>query len=422
MRISEGGRLWGWAFAALLSAISPAAQAQEGAPVTLRSALLAGAKHGPAVTEAERVRMATDPFANHPGVGLPSVPQVTLLAGARSPNALPVGPEVSLSATQEISLRGLGSARSQAAAWAGRAATSEVERARLEGAALAALSWINLLEAQTLMEIRAASVLAAEQISKLAVLRVTSGVATAIERSLAQAELGSARVDFLDAEGRATEARLALAYAMGAPMDRDYRAEGTLDAPENPSAADDRALAGLDTHPTVMAAHARAEQSKAEGQVVRAANGPTFSVGASVWREGSGDKAAAGILSFPLPFFDPSRYDTARQETLAAAARGHEVRLRAELERELRLAMHERVHTREVRSHLRSDVVKPLRSAVDTAMASYSAGTASLETMLLARRAALAAEERLARAKADVERADLRASTLAGSLLRGAQP
>lgn len=403
----------------MLLLFAPRAQAEAGDSVTFRQAIAAGAKQGPLVREAERVRIATDAFASHPGGSLPSVPQVTLLAGARAPTGLPVGPEVVVTATQEISLRGLGSARSRVASWAARAGTSDTERSALEGAALAALAWIHLLEAQRLMQIRSTAAEAADRISNLATLRAANGVATAVERSLAHAELGSARLDVLDAEGHATEARLDLAYSMGASMSRSYVAEGSADVAAID--ANEQTLARLDLHPSVLSARARAEQSRAEALVLHATNGPTFSVGASVWREGSGDKAIAGVFVFPLPFFDPAQYDTARQETLAAAADGHALRLRAELERELRLAIHERLHTREVYMHLQDDVVTPLRSSVTTSMTSYAAGTATLETVLLARRAALAAEERLVRAEADVNRADVRVAALSGTLLRTVQ-
>jgi outer membrane protein, heavy metal efflux system len=161
--------------------------------------------------------------------------------------------------------------------------------------------------------------------------------------------------------------------------------------------------------------------SSAEASVARATMGPYFAVGASVWREGSGDHAAAAIVSVPLPFFDPARYDEARQATLAAAAGARVDRLRVEVEREARLALHEREHTREVRTQLRENVVVPLRRALETALISFAAGTADLTVVLLARRSALAAEERLVAGMADVQRADLRVGAVGGTLLRCVQ-
>jgi outer membrane protein, heavy metal efflux system len=388
--------------------------------MTLPRAIADGARRGPLVIESSRTRDAAAAFARRPGPSLPSLPQVTVLAGARAPSNLPTGPEVAITVQQEISARGLGSARRRAAEWAAHAAASDVERARIEGGAIAALAWIDLLEAQGLLRLRSSAVEDAGRLARLAEIRAASGVATAVERSLAKAEVGTAQLAVLDGEGRATEARLALAHATGESMDGALAADGTLDGTDEVEVDQRLVIQNVDKHPAVRTAEARATQSSAEASVARATSGPTFSVGATMWREGSGDHAAAAIVSIPLPFFDPARYDTARQATIAAAASGHAVRIRTELEREVRLALHEREHTREVRTQLRDGVVQPLRSAVGTAMTAYSAGTNDLGVVLLARRSALTAEERLVVAMADVWRADVRVSALAGTLLTGA--
>lgn len=385
-------------------------------PIGLAQAVARGAEHAPAVVEATRNGVAAAAYARDPGGMLPSVPQLTVLAGARNPLDLPVGPEVVLTAQQEISPRRLGAARKTAGEWAGRAATSDVERARIEGASSAALAWVDLLEAQALGALRASAATDAARLVRIAEARVTSGVATAVERSLAQAEEGGAKLAILDAEGRAMEARLALAEAVGVPFDRALEAEGTIDG------TDERALPAtpdVSTHPAVRAAEARARQLAAEGKVTSAASGPTFSVGASIWREGSGDKAAAAVITVPLPFFDPARHDVARQEAIATQAGSHAGRLRRELEHDLRRELHEREHTREVRLAVRDGVVAPLRRAVVTALTGYAAGTNELGVVLLARRSALAAEERLITAHADVWRADLHTAALTGTLLPG---
>lgn len=393
-------------------------RSDEGA-MTLARAIEEGARHGPAVVESSRNREAAAAFARRPGSSLPSVPQATVMAGARRPYNLPTGPEVAVTVQQEISLRGLGEARRNAADWASRAAATDVERARIEGGATAALAWVALLEAQDLLRLRTAAAEDASRLARIAEVRVTSGVATAVERSLAKAEVGTARLAILDAEGRATEARLALAHATGGSMDRPILADGKLEDSDD-AAVDGRAVVdGVARHPAVRTAEARAGQAAADGSVARATAGPTFSVGATAWREGSGDHAAAAIVSLPLPFFDPARYDVARQSTVTEAARSHAARLRAELQRETRLALHEHEHAREVRAQLRDGVVQPTRSALDTAMTAYSAGTNDLGVVLLARRSALAAEERLVIAMADVWRADIRLSALAGTLVKG---
>lgn len=403
--------------ATLSLAARPSSAAPAATPMTLRRAIDEGSRQGPAVVESARARTAAVDFARDPGSSLPAPPQITLMAGARKPYNLPLGPEVALTAQQEISARRLGSARRRAADWASRAASSDLDRARLEGALTAALSWVDLLEAQELMSARLTAVADAQKVARLAEIRVTSGVATATERSLATAEVGAAKLALLEAEGRATEARYALALAVGEPLDRPLLAEGTIEPADQPSPDTRRVLDGASHHPALTAAEASASHADAEIAVAHATNGPFFSVGATVWREGSGDHAAAALVTVPLPFFDPARYESARLGTLAASASAYAGRLRGEIEREVRIALHEREHTREVRVQLRDGVVAPLRRALDTAVLSYGAGTADLGVVLLARRSALAAEERLVSAMADVQRADLRVAALGGTLV-----
>lgn len=390
--------------------------------MTLAGAVEEGARRGPAVLEAEISLRAAADHADRPGSSLPSAPQATVLAGARRPYNLPTGPEIALTVQQEIATRGLGSARRTAAEWASRAAVSEVARARLEGAATAALAWIALLEGQELVALRASAVDDAERLARLAEVRVASGVATAVERAVAESEVGGARLGVLGAEGRATEARLALIYATGAPRDRALTANGRLTDTDESGVRPAAILDAVTTHPAVKAAEARAEHASAEGAVLRAALGPTFSLGATVWREGSGDRAAAAIVSVPIPFFDPARYDEGRQSVVASAASAHAARLRIDLERDARLALHEREHAREVRAQLEEGVVRPTKRALATAMTAYGAGAADLGVVLLARRSALSAEEQLVFAASDVWRADVRLAALAGTLGRPGHP
>ncbi|MBX3206239.1 MAG: TolC family protein [Labilithrix sp.] len=400
---------------------SSSAEAPAASPsITLSRAIHEGALRSPGVAESSVARTAAVAFAHEPGSSLPSAPQLTILAGARAPRGLPTGPEAVVSVQQEIAARGLGSARRRAAEWTARTAESDLERARLEGGAAAALAWIDLLEAQSLVRLRSSGVEDAAKLARLAEVRVASGTATAVERSLAKAEVGNAELAVLDGEGRATEARIALAHATGQPLDRAFFADGVLDGAGDVPTDERLASRGVGDHPAVRAADGRAAQSAAEASVARASAGPSFMLGATAWREGSGDRAAALTLTVPLPFFDPARYDTARQAAIAAAASGHASRVRAELEREVHLAVHDSKHAREVRAQLRDGVVKPLGSALGTAMTAYAAGTNDLGVVLLARRSALAAEERLVVAMADVWRADVRVSVVAGTLLHGA--
>ncbi len=386
--------------------------------ISLARAVSAGAQRGPAVVEALRARTAAQDFAREPGSSLPSPPQASVLAGVREPRGLPIGPEFVIAAQQEIAVRALGRARTRASELALRAATEDVARAKLEGALTAALAWIELQEAQVLLRVRTDALRDAERLETLAERRVSSGVAIPTERAIARAEVGSARVALLDGEGRVIEARLSLALALGEPLDEGLRADGDADALELRRIDVPSLLARTRAHPALRAARSHASYGLAEVDVARATAGPTFSIGATAWREASGDRAAAATVSVPLPFFDPARYERARQMSAATQLAARADRLESELERAVRVAIHDREHTREVRAELRERVVEPLRSTLDASLAAYSAGTTDFGTVLLARRSLNAAEERLAIASADVWRADAQLAAFAGTLIQ----
>jgi outer membrane protein, heavy metal efflux system len=391
--------------------------------LTFSAALAAAAQRGPIVLEASHQHAAAQAFAREPASSLPALPQLTVLAGARRPYNLPTGPEVVLSVQQELATGKLGEARRRAAEWSARATGSELARVRLEAATMAALAWLALREAQDLAAVRHEARADAVRLLQIAEERVKGGAATAVERSLAEAEVGSARLAELDAEGKETEARLALAYATSAPLDSALVAAGTAQIPGTAAGEPGEPLdvdtrgPRTETHPALRAAEAQAERLAHEGTVNRVLLGPMISVGGSVWREGSGDRAAAAVVTVPLPFFDPARYESQRQALAVTSARAYATRLRGELEREARLAAHDQEHSREVVAELRGGVLTPLRRAVETSMIAYRAGTMELGLVLLARRSALGAAERLVSATAEVARADVHAAALSGALV-----
>ena len=80
---------------------------------------------------------------------------------------------------------------------------------------------------------------------------------------------------------------------------------------------------------------------------------------------------------------------------------------RAQVTRDVTLALHERQHTRDVRTVLLA-ALTPLREAERLARITLDAGTRDITALLVARARRIATEERWLRAQADVHRADLR--------------
>jgi cobalt-zinc-cadmium efflux system outer membrane protein len=314
-------------------------------------------------------------------------------------------------------VRGLGSARSQSAEAFERATRRTIEHARRESAAIALSAWFDVVEAQQLSLLRAKSREEAEEIARVAHARVTRGVAMPMEASLAEAEIGSAVLGERDAEGRLFEARAALKYALGLPASPDVIATDELDLDASEPAKAPIEHGG--EHPSVLAARAHLALAKTDAALARSVSTTPLSVSMTAAREGTGERLFTGVLGFPLPIFDPSRFDAAKQNANVYAAEARVTRAQAEVERDRAIAAHEREHTREVRDALRTRVLLPLREAVRFARANYQAGTQDATTLLLLRQRLLDAEERLCHAVAEVKRADVRSALARGTLLEG---
>lgn len=380
--------------------------------VTRADALRLGASRSHVVAEARAPRGALPELERAAGAPLSYSPRLAVYAGARR-GTFGAGLEVGAAATQDLSLHGLGEARADAAAITRRAGLAAYERARLEGAAAAALAWVDLAEAQELVRLRGKVREDAEALARLARARVARGVGLPHEAALAQADVGAAELAELDAEGQLATARAELCFALALAPSVRVHASGTL------AAADDEPVEArvAEQHPALALARAQVAASRAEAALARAQASPALGVGVAYARDGTGEQALTGTLSVPLPFLDPTRFDAARHRMELLSAEAREVRARAELGRAVALAQHERGHAREVRAALRDRVVAPLQEAVRLARAAYEAGVQDATPLLVARPRLLAAEEQLVRAAADVERADLRYAAAQGSLV-----
>jgi cobalt-zinc-cadmium efflux system outer membrane protein len=378
-------------------------------------ALKLGAEQGPAVSEARAPLAASGSIHDASDKLLPYAPRVNAFAGRRT-GAFGEGLELGASATQELSWRGLRGARRDVASAIERAAVSELDRARLAGAARALLAWLDVLEAQELLHLRGVALRDAEEIARVATARVDRGVAMPAEASLAAAEVGAAVLAERDAEGLLVDAHAALKLATGIPQTTPVRAAGDLSSDDTSPAP----LPARRDHPALAAARADIDLARADARLTSAHLAPPFSVGVTYAREGTGEQLVTGTLSVPLPFLDPSGFDAARQRASVLSAEARAQRRRDELAHDVAVATHDREHTRDVRDVLSTRVLVPLREAVRLARAGYQAGTQDATGLLLLRQRLVAAEERLMSAAADVRRADVRDAVARGSLLDGA--
>jgi outer membrane protein TolC len=123
------------------------------------------------------------------------------------------------------------------------------------------------------------------------------------------------------------------------------------------------------------------------------------------------------MVSIPLPLVDPGAFEAARAhgEATVELTRGEEVALL--LERETRVALHEREHAREVRDALQSMAIEPGRRALDEILRRYGAGAVGITETLAARRELLMVEESYLASCADVHRVDIRLEHAVGGAL-----
>ena len=393
------------------------AAAMEPLALSRQDAIARGADYGPsiAVEAAPRSAAAAAARAANPLVIFP--PRLTIDGGQRF-GAFGSGIEARVQVLQDIPVRRVGRERERAADLLRRSTEANVAQARLDAAARAGIAWVGVSEAQQALELRKQSLADADELLRLARVRVQSGAGQPLELQQALGERGAANALLLDAEGRLVEACAELRFAAGLDPSLPLVASGDLfaisDAAIDEAAAIRRASA---SHAALQASQRRAEVARQEERVIGASRAPVVSVGAAYLHEGTADQVWTALLSVPLPLGDFGAFDRARQRAVADQAEAQIALTQKELARDVRMALHERLHAREVLGALRTGARAPLGEALRLARVQYQAGTSELSVVVLARQRFLAAEEQIVRAAADVQRADLRLLRAAGTLL-----
>jgi outer membrane protein TolC len=398
--------------------------AREGAGATLgfRQALRIAAERSPAVRAAqrgglgfERARLASDPL-----VLLPA--QLQLTAGARRfPSGAPSGLDANAQLVQPVPLRPLGATRARVLEAARDLAAERAEEARLLVAERAAHAWIDASFAERSLELRQRARDEAKGLTRLARVRVASGLASAGEVALANADEALADGEVLDAEGRVTESRLTLGALLGEET-VDLALDGS-DAPgEVALPSYEVARASMRSkHPALRRARAYGEHLGREADYVHAQFGTSLGIGLVASREGQGELVGGALVSIPLALSTPGQADALRARAEADEAELFREVEEVELVRQLRVAIHEHTHTREVlASALKA--VAALQEAYRLARAQVDRGASDFALAALARQRLIAGEDRALHARAEVFHANVRLLALQGSLLEGSKP
>jgi outer membrane protein TolC len=371
----------------------------------LPHAVALGAAQGPGVKTAAAPRADYQAARDAARVFFTLPPRLSFMAGPRIIDGV-LRPEIVAGIYQDMPLSGLGRARAATADALVAATDAATERARLDAELRAGLAWIAVREAEEILALRHAASDAARELARILGARVNAGTTKPAEAAIADAEVALAATSELDGEGALVEARSELRIAIATTSDRvlvgDLRSADETPADEASAMTLARA-----SHPALVSLRRRAAVYESDAGVQRGYQAPLFTFGVQWSREGTGEQTLLGSVVFPLPFSRSGDYEAARAHALADTEREAEVTETARVEEAVRLALHERSHTREVRRTAQTaatafaEAERLARAAVDT-------GTDALPVLLLARTRRIASDERLIRAFADVLRADLK--------------
>ncbi len=391
------------AFALLAAMVATPSRADE--PLDLPHAVALGGEHGPGVRAAAAPRADYEAAREASRVFFTLPPRLSVQAGPRFIDGV-ARPEVVAGLWQDVPLAGLGRARAATADALVAATDAATDRARLDAELRAGLAWIGVREAEDVLALRRTAGEGARELARIIAARAKVGTATPAEAAIAEAEVALATTSELDAEGALVEARAELRIALAATTDRVL--VGSLELTDDTPAEEAAAIALATTsHPTLVALRRRAIVYDRDAGVQRGYQAPIVTLGVTWAREGTGEQTLLGSLTIPFPVSRSGDYEAARSHAYAAAERETEATERARVEEAVRLALHERAHTREVR-RAAITAAKAFAEAERLARVAIETGTESLPVLLLARSRRIVGDERLVKAYADVLRADLR--------------
>lgn len=385
----------------------------------MASALRWGAEQGPGVGPALAVLPAVRD-ASRVATRLLRPPMLALSGGYREGVERP-GPELSVALSQEVPLADVRRRRRElVSAWREHS-KSQIESARDAAALRAALAWAGCLEAGAIAQLRGQALEQAHAIEQTSRARVAAGSSLPSDAALASSELELARASMLDAEGAVTEAYSELKLATGQPTSMQLEARGDLNGFDAISVETPPPREALERSPAMKEARAQAELARSQTDLVRATQGPSFAVGATFLREGTGARVYTAFVSVPLPFVDTAGFEAARERSVELRARAHAGDLSRELGKRLALAEHDRIHWREVREALgRAEIAA--REGLRVLLANYEAGVHDVSAVLIARQRVVSLQEGVTRASAEVLRAELLVRALTGRLREESKP
>jgi outer membrane protein, heavy metal efflux system len=325
-------------------------------------------------------------------------PTLELSPNLRFSPSSDLGPEGQLIVRFPLDVAGLGSARERVIDRVGAELEAQADELGLDGTLSAARAWLDLwvvVETQGSAERDAA--LARELVGKLRTAR-----------SVEEASV----LDVLDAEVLADEAELAILALEGERHDRALRLArvlamapsplpmvvGSLPEPELP------AIAGQASWPAELPAVRRAERAaelaEARAAEARAASATDLSVGWSLTRDAPQGWTTGAVVAIGLPWFDRAQASTAEYESAARLQAATSVLERERGRADLAAELHEVEHTRELSQRLEKVLVPRHEAIASARQRLVEAGEGTVNELVFARRALVAARRRAIEARA----------------------
>lgn len=262
-----------------------------------------------------------------------------------------------------------------------------------------------------------------EALRQSAAERLQLGAGTLLELNVAAAAAARDRRNRLLAEQAVTSARYALQSAIGLPASEGVLPDGRLPQPGTRSAQDEGALVqrALSFRPDLRALAYEQEAASRRVRLASAQLWPDPALGISVGRA-EDFQVRLLSLSLSLPFWNRGAGERAIAAARLTQAEVVAVRMRQDIEREVRVALQAYQRAADATAAFESEVVDRLRENLDLALESFRSGKISFYSYSTLRRDLVAARFDYLDALADLAERDYALAAAVGERLGGSLP
>ncbi|MCZ7687406.1 MAG: TolC family protein [Sandaracinaceae bacterium] len=362
---------------AALSIASPAAaqRARLPEPLSLDDAMRIAQRHRPEVGAARARAGAAE---QRPAiVSVPDDPML-MLDLMHVPVEQPqfMGGDFGIGAQMTVPLGDVLGSRARAARAEARGQRRDAERVGLDVALDAAMAFLELYLARSMVGLIDAQLALAQQIEASANARYSAGLGTQAEALRAEAEVARLRAERAALDGRVDGAEAMLRAALGLRPETHVPVLGTLMDDARLPLAQRAALARAQrARPELAARRARVERGQAETEAMEGMYWPMLTVrlgGAYTMADGAGVMGSVGIS---IPIFR-DRLDAGVREARLMTEMAEEelTAMQRLIEGQVGAAIGEVRAARARRDALVSDVVPRAMATVDASLAQYAAG------------------------------------------------